>query len=141
MQRTRIYDGDIAMVASSLIYRSFSLYQSPRNNNTFQFQKTLLSNQILQLSKNSYTPTLVQCCSFSSSSSGSKMSSQKNDDKEAKLWGGRFEESVTETVENFTESISFDKALYKHDIMGSRAHATMLANQVLAFVSILSSFN
>ena len=68
------------------------------------------------------------------------MSSQKNDDKEAKLWGGRFEESVTETVENFTESISFDKALYKHDIMGSRAHATMLANQVLTFVSILCFF-
>lgn len=51
--------------------------------------------------------------------------------KEAKLWGGRFEESVTETVEKFTESISFDKALYKHDIMGSRAHASMLARQGL----------
>ena len=50
--------------------------------------------------------------------------------KEAKLWGGRFEESVTEAVENFTESISFDKALYKHDMMGSRAHASMLAHQV-----------
>ncbi|XP_010520742.1 PREDICTED: argininosuccinate lyase, chloroplastic-like [Tarenaya hassleriana] len=51
--------------------------------------------------------------------------------KEAKLWGGRFEESVTEKVEKFTESISFDKLLYKHDIMGSKAHATMLANQGL----------
>lgn len=51
--------------------------------------------------------------------------------KEAKLWGGRFEESVTAAVEKFTESISFDKALYKHDIMGSRAHASMLAHQVL----------
>ena len=50
--------------------------------------------------------------------------------KEAKLWGGRFEEGVTDAVESFTESISFDKALYKHDIMGSRAHASMLANQV-----------
>eukprot|EP00268_Persea_americana_P064644 TRINITY_DN8537_c0_g1_i1.p2 TRINITY_DN8537_c0_g1~~TRINITY_DN8537_c0_g1_i1.p2 ORF type:complete len:121 (+),score=0.45 TRINITY_DN8537_c0_g1_i1:96-458(+) len=50
--------------------------------------------------------------------------------KEVKLWGGRFEESVTEAVEKFSESISFDKALYKHDIMGSRAHATMLAKQV-----------
>ncbi|KAG0500830.1 hypothetical protein HPP92_000902 [Vanilla planifolia] len=28
------------------------------------------------------------------------------------------------------ESVSFDKQLYKHDIMGSRAHATMLAHQV-----------
>ncbi|XP_044476023.1 argininosuccinate lyase, chloroplastic [Mangifera indica] len=51
--------------------------------------------------------------------------------KEAKLWGGRFEESVTDAVEMFTESISFDKVLYKHDIMGSKAHASMLANQGL----------
>lgn len=51
--------------------------------------------------------------------------------KEAKLWGGRFEDSVTAAVEKFTESISFDKALYKHDIMGSRAHASMLARQGL----------
>ncbi|KAK3038309.1 hypothetical protein RJ639_031405 [Escallonia herrerae] len=51
--------------------------------------------------------------------------------KEAKLWGGRFEEGVTDAVERFTESISFDKALYKHDILGSRAHASMLAHQGL----------
>ncbi|GER48637.1 argininosuccinate lyase [Striga asiatica] len=51
--------------------------------------------------------------------------------KEAKLWGGRFEASTTDSVEKFTESISFDKALYKHDIMGSRAHAAMLASQGL----------
>lgn len=50
--------------------------------------------------------------------------------KEAKLWGGRFEEGVTDVVEKFTESVSFDKALYKHDIMGSKAHASMLAKQV-----------
>ncbi|WOG98910.1 hypothetical protein DCAR_0418256 [Daucus carota subsp. sativus] len=52
-------------------------------------------------------------------------------EKETKLWGGRFEEGVTDAVERFTESISFDKALYKQDIMGSRAHATMLAHQGL----------
>ncbi|KAL6514968.1 hypothetical protein OROGR_020547 [Orobanche gracilis] len=40
--------------------------------------------------------------------------------KEVKLWGGRFEGNTTDAVEKFTESISFDKALYKHDIMGSR---------------------
>lgn len=55
--------------------------------------------------------------------------------KEAKLWGGRFEEGVTDAVERFTESISFDKALYKQDIMGSRAHASMLAHQGLISVS------
>ncbi|KAF1871896.1 hypothetical protein Lal_00020691 [Lupinus albus] len=38
--------------------------------------------------------------------------------------------SVTDAVERFTESISYDKKLYKHDIMGSKAHASMLAHQV-----------
>nr|AZL93837.1 argininosuccinate lyase [Ceanothus thyrsiflorus] len=55
--------------------------------------------------------------------------------KENKLWGGRFQESVTDAVERFTESVSFDKALYKHDIMGSRAHASMLAKQGLMSIS------
>ncbi|CAL9125328.1 unnamed protein product [Musa textilis] len=55
--------------------------------------------------------------------------------KEAKLWGGRFEDSVTDAVERFSESVSFDKALYKQDIMGSRAHARMLAHQGLMTVS------
>ncbi|KAI3794423.1 hypothetical protein L1987_37054 [Smallanthus sonchifolius] len=55
--------------------------------------------------------------------------------KEAKLWGGRFEEGVTDAVERFTESISFDKALYKQDISGSRAHASMLANKGLMSLS------
>ena len=59
--------------------------------------------------------------------------------KEVKLWGGRFEENVTDAVERFTESISFDKQLYKQDILGSRAHATMLAHQValISFVRVL----
>ncbi|GAB2295943.1 hypothetical protein Dimus_030091 [Dionaea muscipula] len=67
------------------------------------------------------------------SSSSIKIDQSKQ--KEAKLWGGRFEESVTDVVEKFTESISFDKALYKQDIMGSRAHAIMLAHQGLMTTS------
>ncbi|KAJ0979866.1 hypothetical protein J5N97_015340 [Dioscorea zingiberensis] len=55
----------------------------------------------------------------------------KKVDKENKLWGGRFEDSVTDAVERFSESVSFDKQLYKHDIRGSRAHASMLAKQGL----------
>ncbi|KAI3851376.1 hypothetical protein MKW92_009807 [Papaver armeniacum] len=55
--------------------------------------------------------------------------------KEVKLWGGRFEESVTDTVEKFSESISYDKALYKQDIKQSKAHATMLAKQGLMTAS------
>jgi argininosuccinate lyase len=43
------------------------------------------------------------------------------------MWGGRFSEATDAFVAEFTASVSFDKRLYKHDIMGSIAHATMLA--------------
>jgi argininosuccinate lyase len=46
-----------------------------------------------------------------------------------KPWGGRFKEKTSATVEEFTESISFDKRLWKHDIRGSIAHAKMLGRQ------------
>jgi argininosuccinate lyase len=46
-----------------------------------------------------------------------------------KLWGGRFKKTTDESVEKFTESISFDRRLYKQDIRGSIAHAEMLARQ------------
>ncbi|MGX5221389.1 argininosuccinate lyase [Pseudomonas segetis] len=42
-------------------------------------------------------------------------------------WGGRFSEPVDAFVARFTASVEFDKRLYRHDIMGSIAHATMLA--------------
>lgn len=45
----------------------------------------------------------------------------------AKAWGGRFEQETDRRVELFTESISFDKRLFRHDIRGSIAHARMLA--------------
>lgn len=75
----------------------------------------------------------VRCVSETMSSSHSDRGAEK--DKESKLWGGRFEDSVTDAVERFTESISFDKELYKQDIMGSRAHASMLAKQGLMSAS------
>lgn len=46
-----------------------------------------------------------------------------------KLWSGRFKEKTADIVEQFTESISFDKRLWKYDIEGSIAHAKMLAKQ------------
>lgn len=46
-----------------------------------------------------------------------------------KLWSGRFTQKTSGTVESFTESISFDKKLWRHDIKGSVAHARMLARQ------------
>lgn len=42
------------------------------------------------------------------------------------MWGGRFSESTDEFVQEFTASVSFDKRMYRQDIQGSRAHATML---------------
>ena len=46
-----------------------------------------------------------------------------------KLWGGRFHEGTAASVEAYTQSISYDWALYKQDIAGSCAHARMLARQ------------
>ncbi len=43
------------------------------------------------------------------------------------LWSGRFEAGPAEAVREFTESVSFDRRLYRHDIAGSKAHAGMLA--------------
>jgi argininosuccinate lyase len=43
-----------------------------------------------------------------------------------KLWGGRFAESTSALVEQFSESVSFDARLYRQDIAGSQAHARML---------------
>lgn len=43
-----------------------------------------------------------------------------------KLWGGRFQKTTDRLVEDFHSSISFDQRLYKQDIRGSIAHATML---------------
>jgi argininosuccinate lyase len=42
-------------------------------------------------------------------------------------WGGRFAEATDAFVAEFTASIGFDQRLYRHDIQGSIAHATMLA--------------
>jgi argininosuccinate lyase len=50
------------------------------------------------------------------------MSEQKN----VKLWGGRFSEKTSELTDRFNGSISFDYKLYRQDITGSIAHARML---------------
>ncbi|OMH86101.1 putative argininosuccinate lyase [Zancudomyces culisetae] len=39
-----------------------------------------------------------------------------------KLWGGRFSETTDPLMEAFNESLSFDKAFYKADIIGSKAY-------------------
>ena len=46
-----------------------------------------------------------------------------------KLWAGRFQKETDTLVNDFNSSIGFDARLYKQDITGSIAHATMLGNQ------------
>src|SRR5271166_3788188 len=45
-----------------------------------------------------------------------------------KAWSGRFGAETDRRVDRFTESISFDHRLFRHDIEGSAAHARMLAS-------------
>ena len=42
------------------------------------------------------------------------------------MWAGRFSKEIDKTVNAFNSSIAFDARMYKHDIQGSIAHATML---------------
>jgi argininosuccinate lyase len=66
-----------------------------------------------------------------------------------KTWGGRFSGDTDDRVEAFTESISFDRRLYRHDILASQAHARMLAevglltpeeaNQIVAALDDIAS--
>lgn len=42
------------------------------------------------------------------------------------LWQGRFKKSLSKTTNDFNSSISFDSRMYREDIEGSIAHATML---------------
>ena len=45
-----------------------------------------------------------------------------------KPWAGRFEQDTAKSVERFTCSLHYDSRLYRYDIEGSIAHATMLAD-------------
>jgi argininosuccinate lyase len=47
----------------------------------------------------------------------------------SKPWSGRFTQPTDKFVEEFTASIAFDQRLYRYDILGSIAHARMLARQ------------
>ena len=46
-------------------------------------------------------------------------------------WSGRFSEPVSELVQRYTASVSFDRRLASADIRGSLAHARMLARQAI----------
>ncbi len=46
----------------------------------------------------------------------------------SKTWSGRFNEPVSQLVQRYTASVSFDKKLAEYDIQGSLAHAHMLSS-------------
>ena len=47
----------------------------------------------------------------------------------AKMWEGRTSGVTSKLADDFNSSISFDSKMYKQDITGSMAHASMLAAQ------------
>ncbi len=54
------------------------------------------------------------------------MSKEQNSNQ---MWGGRFEERPSDIMEQINASIGIDKRLWRQDIRGSIAHATMLSKQ------------
>jgi len=57
---------------------------------------------------------------------GSEQKTGKTAKTGKKPWGGRFSQATDPTVERFSASVHFDKALARHDIRGSKAQARML---------------
>jgi len=57
------------------------------------------------------------------------MSEKDNTTKASPIWGGRFDGGVSSVMERINASITFDKALFRQDIAGSKAHAAMLVHQ------------
>ena len=51
------------------------------------------------------------------------------------MWAGRFSKALDKKADDFNSSISFDSRMYKQDIQGSIAHASMLAKQGIISVA------
>ena len=46
------------------------------------------------------------------------------------LWGGRFDNDTSKLMRKINSSISFDKKLYKHDILGSKCFSTLIVKSI-----------
>lgn len=57
------------------------------------------------------------------------MSDKRDSTGSNQMWGGRFAEGPSAIMREINASIPFDKALWRQDIAGSRAHVAMLAQQ------------
>ena len=51
------------------------------------------------------------------------------DEMSNQMWGGRFQSGPDAILEDINASIEFDKALWRQDIAGSKAHVAMLGKQ------------
>lgn len=58
--------------------------------------------------------------------------------KKMQLWQGRFQKALDPKTNDFNSSIAFDSRMYKEDIDGSIAHATMLCAQNIISADDLS---
>ena len=47
----------------------------------------------------------------------------------SKMWAGRTSGVTDKVADDFNSSISFDKKMYKQDVCGSIAHASMLSSE------------
>ncbi|HEY4957379.1 MAG TPA: argininosuccinate lyase [Caldimonas sp.] len=50
-------------------------------------------------------------------------------EKKSEAWSALFSEPTSELVKRYTASVTFDRRMWRADIAGSRAHATMLADR------------
>ncbi len=57
------------------------------------------------------------------------MNDKRDNSNSNTMWGGRFAEGPSAIMREINASIPFDKALWREDITGSRAHIAMLAAQ------------
>ena len=53
----------------------------------------------------------------------------ENETGKSAIWGGRFAGGPSQLMQDINASISYDQKLYRQDIAGSKAHASMLATQ------------
>ncbi|MDR5659161.1 argininosuccinate lyase [Serpentinicella sp. ANB-PHB4] len=51
-----------------------------------------------------------------------------NEKKDKALWSGRFSSTPADIMQKFSQSLDMDWRFYKHDILGSKAHAKMLGH-------------
>lgn len=56
---------------------------------------------------------------------------KKSSPAQNSMWGGRFADGPAKIMEEINASIDVDRRLWREDIAGSRAHATMLASKAI----------